>query len=76
MSRDKSSRERYEQKYTENYLKINTSQNVLKLVLKSPSFETTDDSGGHIESDISNIDIFVNIDIVSKQMRKYQYFDI
>ena len=23
-------------------------------------------SGGHIESDISNIDIFVNIDIVSK----------
>ena len=31
-------------------------------------------SGGHIESDISNIDIFVNIDIVSKQMSKYRYF--
>ena len=33
-------------------------------------------SGGHIESDISNIYIFVNIDIVSKQIRKYRYFDI
>ena len=33
-------------------------------------------SGGDIESDISNIDIFVNVDIVSKQMRKYRYFDI
>ena len=35
-----------------------------------------DSSGGHIESDISNTDIFVNIYIVSKQMRKYRYFDI
>ena len=26
-------------------------------------------SGGHIESDISNIDIFVNIVIVSEQLR-------
>ena len=34
-------------------------------------------SGGYIESDISNnIDIFVNIDILSKQIRKYRYFDI
>ena len=33
-------------------------------------------SGGHIENDISNIDIFVNIDIVSKQKRKYRYYDI
>ena len=31
-------------------------------------------SGGHIESDISNINIFVNIEIVSKQMSKYRYF--
>ena len=29
-------------------------------------------SDGHIESGISNIDIFVNIDIVSKQVKKYQ----
>ena len=33
-------------------------------------------NGGHIESDISNIHSFVNIDIVSKQMREYRYFDI
>ena len=32
------------------------------------------DSGGHIENDISNMDIFVNVGIVSKQMRKYRYF--
>ena len=36
----------------------------------------TSTSGGHIESDISNIDAFVNIDIVSKQKRKYRYLDI
>ena len=33
-------------------------------------------SGGHIVSDISNIDIFVNIDSVSKQLKKYRYFNI
>ena len=33
-------------------------------------------SGGHFESDISNIDICVNIYIVSKQVRRYRYFDI
>ena len=33
-------------------------------------------SDGHIEIDISKIDIFVNIYIVSTHMRKYRYFDI
>ena len=33
-------------------------------------------SGGHIESDISNINNFVNIDIISKQVRNYRYFNI
>ena len=54
------------------------------IILKSPellSFSAkvtpmADSSGGHNESDISNINIFVNIDIVSKQMRKYRYFDV
>ena len=32
-----------------------------------------DSCGGHIESDILNIDILVNIDIVSNQVRKYRY---
>ena len=31
-------------------------------------------SGGNIESDISNFDIFVNIDIVSKQMIKISIY--
>ena len=33
-------------------------------------------SDGHIEIDISKIDIFVNIDILSKQMKNYPYFGI
>ena len=32
--------------------------------------------GSDIDSDILNIDIFGNIDIVSMQQRKYRYFDI
>ena len=53
----------------------------LKLTYIGPKSDITDsirqrNGSGHIESDISNNDFFVNIEIISKQMRKYRYFDI
>ena len=56
--------------------KTTRESTICKLNLKTKTEVNNKTSGGHIESDISNIDIFVNIDIVSKKMRKYRYFDI